>query len=173
MILQLADEAATLKLGQQLGRAWQSYLETPPREGSAMTVGLNGPLGAGKTTLVRGLLNALGHEGAVPSPTFALAEFYSLSAGNCWHLDLYRLDAASELHGLGFDEMSESAGDIMLIEWPKPWLQSVLELDALIELSYSGDGRQARLQAFSDRAQSWLVKADIADDVPTQEDEVS
>ena len=77
---------------------------------------LEGPLGAGKTTLVRGLLEALGHRGEVPSPTFAIVQPYDDLALPLWHLDLYRIAHPSELAELGLDSV---LGDgVLVVEWP-------------------------------------------------------
>ena len=77
---------------------------------------LDGPLGAGKTTLVRGLLEALGHAGDVPSPSFAIVQPYDELAPPLWHVDLYRIAHPSELAELGLDSI---LGDgVLVVEWP-------------------------------------------------------
>ncbi|MDR2877473.1 MAG: tRNA (adenosine(37)-N6)-threonylcarbamoyltransferase complex ATPase subunit type 1 TsaE [Chromatiales bacterium] len=95
---------------------------------------LHGPLGAGKTTLVRGLLHALGHEGSVRSPTYALLESYAFDEVVVHHLDLYRLQDPQELEYIGLYDLLD-AGVICLIEWPErggdrlpmPQLELVIE----------------------------------------------
>jgi len=102
----LADEAATRALGASLARVL--------RPGDVIL--LDGPLGAGKTTLVRGLLQALGHEGAVPSPSFAIVQPYDDLALPLWHADLYRIADPAELEELGLDSI---LGDgVLVVEWP-------------------------------------------------------
>jgi len=102
----LADEAATRGFGAALAGVL--------RPGDVVT--LSGPLGAGKTTLARAVLRALGEAGEVPSPTFALVQPYDDLRLQVWHADLYRLDDASELRELGLDEIL--AVGALLVEWP-------------------------------------------------------
>jgi tRNA threonylcarbamoyladenosine biosynthesis protein TsaE len=101
----LADEEATMLLGRKIA----SNL----RAGDVIT--LAGPLGAGKTALARGILGALGHEGEVPSPSFAIVQPYEDVDPPVWHVDLYRVDDASELDELGLDAAGEG---VLLVEWP-------------------------------------------------------
>jgi len=102
----LADEAATAAAGARLAR----HL----RPGDAIL--LSGDLGAGKTTLVRGLLHELGHEGEVPSPTFAIVQPYEEVDPPVWHADLYRIESAGELDELGLDSLAHAA---LVVEWPE------------------------------------------------------
>ena len=102
----LRNEDDTVALGRQLaGRA---------RAGDVIT--LCGPLGVGKTTLVRGFLAGLGHSDEVPSPSFAIVQPYDSLEPPAWHVDLYRLEDASELDELGLDAAEEA---ILLVEWPE------------------------------------------------------
>lgn len=131
----LPDAEATIALGREI-----ALLLT---RGDVVT--LDGDLGAGKTTLSRAVIQALGHEGDVPSPTFTLVQSYPLSPAALWHFDLYRLSDASELVELGFDE-AHSEG-ICLIEWPAV-ADAVLPAERLeIRLSDAcgGRAREARL----------------------------
>jgi tRNA threonylcarbamoyladenosine biosynthesis protein TsaE len=77
---------------------------------------LDGPLGAGKTTLVRGLLEALGHAGEVPSPSFAIVQPYDDLPLPLWHADLYRISHPSELAELGLDSVLDDG--VLVVEWP-------------------------------------------------------
>ena len=111
--LDLADEVATLDFGAILARVVQPNL----------TIYLHGDLGAGKTTLVRGLLRALGHMGKVKSPTYTLVEPYEVkykvnSSLMLYHFDLYRFNDEEEWDLSGFRDYF-NAGGVCIIEWPE------------------------------------------------------
>ncbi|MEM6707386.1 MAG: tRNA (adenosine(37)-N6)-threonylcarbamoyltransferase complex ATPase subunit type 1 TsaE [Pseudomonadota bacterium] len=105
---------------------------------------LNGPLGAGKTTLVRGLLWGLGHEGAVKSPTYTLLEPYDLPWGLVYHFDLYRIADPDELDLIGFAELTDGRA-LCLIEWPERGGHYVPETGLRIDLDVEGSGRHLRI----------------------------
>jgi tRNA threonylcarbamoyladenosine biosynthesis protein TsaE len=132
----LSDEAATERFGTLLAYALQ------PGD----IVALSGDLGAGKTTLARGVLKALGLEGEAPSPTFAIVQPYEPPEVRLpvWHVDLYRLEDAGEAAELGLDEAREQAA--LLIEWPER-LGSGLSPDALRLRLEIGEGGARRLTA--------------------------
>ena len=102
----LADEAATAALGRLRAER--------VRPGDA--IALSGPLGVGKTALVRGMLGALGHEGEVPSPTFAIVQPYDALEPPVWHVDLYRIEDSGEIEELGLDAADEG---VLIVEWPE------------------------------------------------------
>ena len=77
---------------------------------------MSGPLGVGKTALARGFLAALGHEGEVPSPSFAIVQPYEDLDPPVWHVDLYRIEDASEIDELGLDAAADA---VLLVEWPE------------------------------------------------------
>lgn len=104
--MKLADEAATAHAGAMLSRV--------ARPGDVIT--LSGPLGVGKTALARGFLAALGHEGEVPSPSFAIVQPYEDLRPPVWHVDLYRIEDASEIAELGLDSAADA---VLLVEWPE------------------------------------------------------
>lgn len=109
---------------------------------------LDGDLGAGKTTLVRGFLRGRGHEGAVRSPTYTLIEPYELASGAVYHLDLYRLGDPEELEYLGLrDLLAEQA--VLLIEWPERGEGWLPEPDLIIRIRHLPEGRDLELQALS------------------------
>jgi tRNA threonylcarbamoyladenosine biosynthesis protein TsaE len=104
MILGSADDTAAV--GAALARA--------ARAGDVIT--LSGPLGVGKTELARGFVAGLGHEGEVPSPTFAIVQPYDDVDPAVWHVDLYRIEDASEIEELGLDAAADA---VLLVEWPE------------------------------------------------------
>lgn len=101
----LDDEVATARVGATLARL--------ARPGDVIT--LSGPLGVGKTALARGFLEGLGHEGEVPSPSFAIVQPYEDLRPAVWHIDLYRLEDRSEIDELGLDSADDA---VLIVEWP-------------------------------------------------------
>jgi tRNA threonylcarbamoyladenosine biosynthesis protein TsaE len=104
MILAGAEETAAI--GARLAKA--------ARPGDVIS--LSGPLGVGKTELARGFIAALGHAGEVPSPSFAIVQPYEDVDPPVWHVDLYRIEAASEIEELGLDAAVDA---VLLVEWPE------------------------------------------------------
>ena len=109
------------------------------RPGDVVT--LAGPLGAGKTTLVRGVLAALGHQGEVPSPTFAIVQPYDLTNPPVSHADLYRLEDPSELEELGLDD--QLIDGAILVEWPERAGAAAWPQALRLSLHPRPDGRRA------------------------------
>jgi len=116
---------------------------------------LQGELGAGKTTLCRGLLRARGYYEAVKSPTFTLVEPYELESGTVYHFDLYRLGDVEELVFIGMRDYCD-AGALILVEWPERGETMLPEADLVINLSISNDGRMAEFTANSRHGQTFL-----------------
>jgi tRNA threonylcarbamoyladenosine biosynthesis protein TsaE len=102
----LADEAATEAFGRLLAE----------RVRPGDVIALSGPLGVGKTALVRAMLGAMGHAGEVPSPTFAIVQPYEELDPPVWHVDLYRIEEAGEIEELGLDAAEEG---VLIVEWPE------------------------------------------------------
>ncbi len=132
------DEQATQALGAGLARALGTICGSNPQP---FVIFLLGDLGAGKTTLVRAVLRALGVRGAVRSPTYTLMERYPLAEGSALHMDLYRLGDPEELEFLGLRDES-GPGEIMLVEWPQRGARHLPAADLLIELA-AGSGATA------------------------------
>ena len=135
----LPDEAATLAFGLALAEVSKGH----------GFITLQGDLGSGKTTLCRAVIQALGHKGAVKSPTYTLVEPYELPSGRVLHYDLYRLNDPEELHFLGIRDFL--GPDVLtLIEWPergKGWLP---EPDLAISFNLAKGGRDLSWQAHTD-----------------------
>lgn len=142
----LADEAASLSFAQKLASVLKPSL----------TVYLAGDLGAGKTTLTRGLLRAWGFDGTVKSPTYTIVESYELADLKVEHFDLYRFQSPEEWLDAGLDELFD-ARTIALIEWPKMAEGFVPDADMTISLSVQGEGRLCTIHAHTELAQKMLA----------------
>lgn len=132
----LPDPQATEDFGRRLGQATQGQSGTL---GGCIT--LKGDLGAGKTTLARGLLRSYGYRGAVKSPTYTLVEPYEFPGSNIYHFDLYRISDPAEVEFLGVAEYLEQA-NLCLIEWPEQGRSQLPPADLAIELEDAGSGRR-------------------------------
>ena len=135
--LRLADSEATEALGARLA---QALLPAP-----GLVVYLYGDLGAGKTTLVRGWLRALGATGPVRSPTYTLVEPYELAGRSLLHLDLYRLSDPAELEQLGLYD-TPPARSVWLVEWPQRGAGELPPADLEITLQVFGNEREILLR---------------------------
>jgi tRNA threonylcarbamoyladenosine biosynthesis protein TsaE len=146
--LVLADAAAT----EALGAALAGLLAR--RAGAVLF--LHGDLGAGKTTLARGLLRALGVSGAIRSPTYTLIEPYAVAGREVLHMDLYRLQDAEELHQLGLVDYPPEQ-TLWLVEWPERGAGRLPAPDISLSLSLAGDARNVDLTGLTEAESAWLL----------------
>lgn len=146
------DEAATTAFAQQLAAAL-----TRAHNGLNACITLEGDLGAGKTTLVRHLLRALGVKGRIKSPTYAVVEPYQVAAGAVWHFDFYRFSDPREWEDAGFRDIFASPG-LKLCEWPQQ-AQGVMptpDLSLHIEVT-DDEQRRVTLRALTPAAEALLA----------------
>jgi tRNA threonylcarbamoyladenosine biosynthesis protein TsaE len=141
----LANEDEMVVFGARIGKCLAAHPQ-------AISLHLLGDLGAGKTTLTRGILRAFGHQGAVKSPTYTLVEEYELAQRRIYHFDLYRLGDPEELEYMGIrDYFSE--GNIGLIEWPARG-EGVLPVpDVIVKIAVDGTGRKLELSTANNNLQ--------------------
>lgn len=148
--MRLADERAMALFGARLAAAIGEAMNAPRRTpGAALAVHLKGDLGAGKTTLARAMLRALGVERTVRSPTFTLVEPYEINNLRLLHFDLYRLSDPQELELIGGrDYLSHDA--LWLVEWPERGAGWLPPPDLEIMIHFDSGGRRISLQASSE-----------------------
>lgn len=151
----LHEEAGTAELGARLAHALAPGL----------SIHLHGDLGAGKTTLTRALLHASGHTGHVKSPTYTLAEPYTVVIGgspvDVIHFDLYRLASPEEFLDAGFREHF-GGQNICIVEWPEKAAPVLPPPDIKVLISIRGEGRDIELQALSDQGSQCLDRLKFA-----------
>jgi tRNA threonylcarbamoyladenosine biosynthesis protein TsaE len=138
LTLNLPSEADTLAAGALLAK-----LCVAP-----MLIFLQGELGAGKSTFVRGFLRGLGYKNTVKSPTYTLVEPYEIAGKSIFHFDLYRLNDPSELAFIGIDEYL-TANAIVLIEWPERAISVLPSADLTCYIESFQQGRQLVVTAQS------------------------
>ncbi|MGD9661892.1 MAG: tRNA (adenosine(37)-N6)-threonylcarbamoyltransferase complex ATPase subunit type 1 TsaE [Porticoccaceae bacterium] len=121
------------------------------RLGQALTCGtvfLEGNLGAGKTTLCRGIVRSRGYSGAVKSPTYTLVEPYQLPAGSIYHFDLYRLNDPEELEFMGIRDYFDR-DNLCVVEWPEKGQGFLPEPDLVVAIEVEGAGRKLTIMALT------------------------
>ncbi|HTH94810.1 MAG TPA: tRNA (adenosine(37)-N6)-threonylcarbamoyltransferase complex ATPase subunit type 1 TsaE [Rhodocyclaceae bacterium] len=156
VMLTLPDEAATFALGAKLA----------PALVPGLVVTLEGDLGAGKTTLVRGLLQALGYGNKVKSPTYTLVEVHPVSGLNFYHFDFYRFNEPEEYLDAGLDEYFQGDG-VCLVEWPDKAGVYLPKPDVRVHLSVDGAGRRAECVAETVGGVACLRRAGLSSVSPT------
>jgi tRNA threonylcarbamoyladenosine biosynthesis protein TsaE len=150
MLVRTTSAEETEAFGARLASA------RPGGDDALCVVYLTGDLGAGKTTLTRGLLRSLGVAGAVRSPTYTLVEVYELGGGmTAVHLDLYRLSDPAELHNLGLREWVRG-GHLWLIEWPERGGDLLPAADLVITLTAGEGGHDIEVSARTDLGAAWI-----------------
>ena len=145
MSFYLADETNTLALGKKIAAVLKPGL----------IIFLNGNLGAGKTTLVRGILHGLGHQHAVKSPTYNLVEIYKFSRLYLYHFDFYRFNDPYEWEEAGFRDYF-NADTICLIEWPEKASGLLPDADLDINIQILETGRNLSIKADTDAGEQCL-----------------
>jgi len=144
--LYLADEAAMTAFGERIAHTTKGH----------GLVFLEGDLGAGKTTLSRGIIRGLGHVGAVKSPTFTLVEPYEIGDIRAFHFDLYRLVDPEELEYLGIRDYFEDDA-LCLIEWPDKGAGFLPKPDLTITISPQDSGRSLKILSQGSRGEAWCA----------------
>ncbi len=143
--INLAGEVAMMAFGVKLASVCNSGL----------MIHLEGNLGAGKTTLVRGFMRGMGHSGAVRSPTYTLVEPYELQGRHCYHMDLYRLADPEELEYIGLRDMLDQQS-VCLVEWPEQGQGILPSADLLIKIEYVDEARALCLEAQTENGEALL-----------------
>ena len=141
----LPDEHAMICFGQNLA----------VRLDEVMLITLKGDLGAGKTTLCRGLLRGLGHQGAVKSPTYTIVEPYDLAFGMVYHFDLYRVNDPQELDYIGFTDYLDN-GALNIVEWPERGREYLSKIDVHLSIEHRSSGRSVILESRSEAGKKFI-----------------
>ena len=147
----VTGESLMLQFGAKIAKAISTAdnLNNETVAKQALVIALSGDLGAGKTTISRGILNGLGHSGSVKSPTYTLVEPYELALGRVCHFDFYRLIDPEELEYMGFrDYLAEAC--LCLIEWHERGQGFLPDADIEIGIIPADEGRTLSFRAGSD-----------------------
>ena len=153
----LTDESKTELLGAVLSKLCPGDT----------TIYLTGDLGAGKTTMTRGLVRACGYHGIVKSPTYTLVEEYHVGERDIYHFDLYRLNDPEELEMMGIRDYF-SAGSIRIIEWPSKGEGILPDADLIVNLVIADNQRRAEISAMTPKGRAVLEPLFFPKAIPEQ-----
>jgi len=145
MLLSIMDESEMIALGAKVATVLQG----------SEVIYLRGELGAGKTTFVRGLLNAMGYSGNVKSPTYTLIEPYLINDRDVYHFDLYRINDPEELETMGIRDYCDGKS-ICLFEWPEQGNDVLPPADIILTLAHSDPGREVNIESRSSHGEDIL-----------------
>ena len=147
----LPDEASTEVLAAEIVAAL-------PQDLAGWMVLLQGDLGAGKSTLARGMIRTFGHTGPVPSPTYTLIEPYDILNNLIYHIDLYRISSLEELQYLGWTDLEDG---LRVIEWPERVPDLLAQADFIVYLRYQGSARVAEICSLSNRGAEAIIRLSL------------
>ncbi len=128
---------------EEIGMKISNYI-SKKKDSLPLVIFLIGELGAGKTTLCRGMLKGLGYKGIVKSPTFNIVESYELLNYLIFHFDFYQISHQKELSNIGIQEYLETSNGISIIEWPEKMLSFLPDPDIKVTLKHSKDKAEKR-----------------------------
>ncbi|MEB3766668.1 tRNA (adenosine(37)-N6)-threonylcarbamoyltransferase complex ATPase subunit type 1 TsaE [Acinetobacter sp. MD2] len=151
----------TLSLDSEI--ATQHFAKAVARHFSQGVIYLIGDLGAGKTTFSRYLLQALGHKGAVKSPTYTLVEPYNIVGKTIYHFDLYRLNDPYELELMGIRDYLETPDALFLFEWPSQGGSEIPQPDLTIEILKTEDEMQRQAVILANQSLLEQLKGDLSE----------
>lgn len=154
---QLKNEAATLRCGGLLAGATAAAEDLHAGGAGATVIHLHGELGAGKTTLARGILRGFGYEGPVKSPTYTLVEPYEFERRRIYHFDLYRLADPGEVEFLGAEDYF-AGGNLCIVEWARRGGGRIPAADLEVELRGAGAGRSIACEAHTGKGVEMVKK---------------